>query len=145
MKILLIALAAFAAAVLFWFCKHQPKFTPGNFPDRQLRWGSGGGFVGKETTYTLLENGQIFIRKIGGELTDAGSTKPRKAKSLYKTSETLGLANLDFQHPGNTYSFIEVLSGDAVQRISWGNAQHPVDKGVAELFAQLNELVKKEN
>ena len=145
MKMLLIALAAFAAAVLFWFCKHHPKFTPGNFPDRQLRWGSGGGFVGKETTYTLLDNGQVFVLKMGCELTEAGSTKPRKAKSLYKTSETLGLATLNFQHPGNTYNFIEVLSGDAIQRITWGDAEYPVDKGVADLFAQLKELVKKEN
>lgn len=142
MKVLLIILALLASSALFWFCKHT-KYAPGSFPDHQIRWGSGGGFVGKETTYTLLDNGQIFVRKLGGDLTSAGATKTRVAKSIYKTVENLGLANLNFQHPGNTYSFMEVLSGDSVQRVSWGDPAHPVDADVKALFDQLNGLLDK--
>lgn len=144
MKILLIALAVLASAALFWFCKNA-KYTSNSLPDRQLRWGNGGGFVGKETTYTLLDNGQIFTQKMGEVLTESASAKQRTAKSIYKTAETLGLAALDFQHPGNTYKFIEIQNGDAVRRISWGDPEHPVSQGVADLFAQLNALVKKDN
>jgi hypothetical protein len=144
MKILLIALAALASAALFWFCKHT-QYAPSALPDRQLRWGNGGGFVGKETAYTLLDNGQIFVQKTGEALAPSASAKRRAAKSAFKTAETLGLAALDFQHPGNTYKFIEIQSGSAVRRISWGDAEHPVSQGVADLYAQLNALVKKDN
>jgi len=141
MKVLLIALAAFAAAILFWFCKHN-RYTPGNFPDHQIRWGHGGGFAGKETTYTLLENGQIFELQMG-RLVEQSSTKKRTAKSVLKTTESIGLATLDFKHPSNIYQFIEVLSGDAVQRISWGDPKHPVNADIQALYDRLEGLVKK--
>jgi len=142
MKTIIILLTLLATAFLFFACKH-PKYAPGNFPDRQLRWGSGGGFAGKETMYTLLDNGQIFVREKGGQLTEIAKTKGKKAKALYEMIETLGLQNLDFKHPGNTYDFIEVLSGDSVHRISWGEKDKPVDPKVKDFFGQLQELVKK--
>lgn len=142
MKTIIIVLTFVAAAFVFFACK-QTKYTTDNLPDQQLRWGSGGGYVGKETTYTLLESGQMFVRETGGKLTEINGTKPKKAKALYETMRKLGLATLDFQHPGNTYSFIEVLSGDSLKRISWGEKDHPVDSNIRDLFGELNELVKK--
>lgn len=142
MKTILIALSVLATAFLWLACK-QSKYAPGNFPDRQLRWGSGGGIVGKETTYTLLDNGQIFVRDMGGTLTETGKTKAKTAKALYEMIGTLGLEKLDFQHPGNTYDFIEVLNGDSVRRISWGEKNIPVDPKIKDLFNQLNGLLKK--
>lgn len=142
MKTILVSLTLFALAFLWLACK-QTKYTPGNFPDRQLRWGSGGGVVGKETTYTLLDNGQIFIREMGGVLTEAGSTKSKKAKALYETIGTLGLDQINFKHPGNTYDFIEVLSGDSVNRISWGDKNTPVDPKIKDLYNQLTALLEK--
>ena len=142
MKILLISITLLATAMLFWFCK-QPKYTVGKFPDKQLRWGTGGGFVGRENTFTLLENGQIFKSEPNGQMTEQTKTKASKAKKIYETAETIGLAKLDFQHPANTYSFLEYQEGDMVQRITWGDPRYPVDTRVKELFAQLNDLVKK--
>ena len=113
MKIILVFISLSAAAFLWLACK-QTKYTPGNFPDRQLRWGSGGGFTGKETTYTLLENGQIFTLAGDGALTESGKVKAKHAKALYERIGTLGLDGVHFQHPGNTYDFIEVLSGDSL-------------------------------
>lgn len=142
MKTILIALTVLATAFLWLACK-QSKYAPGNFPDRQLRWGSGGGIVGKETTYTLLDNGQIFVRDMGGTLTETAKTKGKTAKALYEMIGILGLEQLDFQHPGNTYDFIEVLNGDSVRRISWGEKNIPVDPKIKDLFNQLNGLLKK--
>ena len=142
MKTILILLTLSATAFLWLACK-QPKYAPGNFPDNQLRWGNGGGVVGKETTYTLLDNGQIFIRDMGGPLTEIGKTKGKNAKELFGMIETLGLQKIDFQHPGNVYDFIEVLSGDSVHRISWGEKDKPVDPKIRDMFNRLNALVKK--
>ena len=72
MKTIILALAFPAAAFLFFACK-QTRYAADNLPDRQLRWGSGGGYVGKETTYTLLDNGQIFIRETGSKLAETSA------------------------------------------------------------------------
>jgi hypothetical protein len=142
MKILLISITLLATATLFWFCKQQ-KYTVGKFPDKQLRWGSGGGFVGRETTYILLENGQIFQTEMKDKMTELKKTKTGKARKLFQAAEALGLAKMNFEHPGNIYSFLEYQEGDMVQRITWGDPKFPVDTRVQDLFAQLSDLVKK--
>jgi hypothetical protein len=142
MKTILILLALLATAFLWLACKNT-KYAPGNFPDRQLRWGSGGGVVGKERMYILLDNGQIFVIEGGKILSEVGSTKGKTAKALYETVATLGLEKINFQHPGNIYDFVEVLSGDSVHRISWGAKDQPVDPKIKDLFDQLNGLLKK--
>lgn len=142
MRILLISITLLATATLFWFCKQQ-KYTTGKFPDKQLRWGNGGGFVGRETIFTLLENGQIFQTDMPDKMTELRKTKAGKAKKLYQTAQNLGIAKLTFDHPGNIYAFIEYQEGDMVQRITWGDPKFPVDDRVKDLFAQLSELVQK--
>lgn len=142
MRILLISITLLATALLFWFCKQQ-KYTAGKFPDKQLRWGNGGGFVGRENTFTLLENGQIFKSEPNDKMTELEKTKAGKAKKIFETAAALGLAKLNFEHPGNIYSFVELQEGDMVQRITWGDIKYPVDERVKDLFAQLTALVKQ--
>lgn len=137
----IVLLLAFSATG-FFACK-PARYTTENLPDRQLRWGNGGGYVGKETTYTLLDNGQVFVRETGGKIAEAPTAKPKKAKALYETMESLGLSALDFQHPGNTYHFIEVLNGTNINRISWGEKGYTVDPNVQDLYKQLSEIAKK--
>jgi hypothetical protein len=138
MKFAVLALLAFSASLLVLACK-STRYTPENLPAKQLRWGTGGGFVGKETAHTLLENGQIFAQDIMGKTTSAGKTKAKKAIALFKSAEALGLDKMDFQHPANIYSFIELRDGDTVSRIVWGDASYPVSKPVEALFHQLNK------
>ena len=143
MKFVLISLTLVAVASLFWFCKHQPKFTADNLPPQQLRWGKGGGFVGKETSYTLLQNGQLFASEMAGPLNALKQGKAKAAAGLFKAATKLELAKKEFNYPGNTYSFIEIKDGDAIQRITWGDPTYTVDAGVQALFERLNGLIKK--
>ena len=121
-------------------CKHT-HYTAGNLPEKQLQWGSGGGFVGKESYYTLLENGQIFKYEpvMGDSAAEINGVKARVAKSMFKAADAAGLATLDFKHPANTYMFIQ-LSG---KRVVWGDKSHPVGEPVEKLYRQLNDLIKK--
>ena len=142
MKIFLFSFSLMAFASLFSFCKHT-KYTPTSLPDKQLQWGNGGGFTGKETTYTLLENGQIFKRDgAGALLVELEGTKKKNAKTLFSTAETLGLNKLDFMHPGNTYSFIEAPGAENGRRITWGDTRMPPDAKVQDFYGQLQALVK---
>ncbi|MCC7465903.1 MAG: hypothetical protein IT261_06530 [Saprospiraceae bacterium] len=140
MKYLLITLSLLLGAIaLLPSCKSN-KYAADKLPPQQLRWGTGGGFAGKESSHILCDNGQIFNRDIMGAVSKGGRTKGAKAKSLFKTAETL--TKVDFQHPGNTYSFLEWQDGDMVRRIVWGEKGIPVDKSVQELYTQLNGLLK---
>jgi hypothetical protein len=139
MKIVLITIALLSTVLLFWFCK-QTKYTSDQLPAEQIRFGRGGGFVGKESVYTLLQNGQIFLKGIDGKLAETDDAKSKVAKSCFKTIEQLNLATLKFEHPANTYSFIEVPAGDTFNRITWGDNNYPVDPAIQELFLKLMAL-----
>lgn len=143
MKLVIISLTLIASALLFVFCKHQPRFTKDNLPSKQLRWGSGGGFAGKETTHILLENGQVFQQEMNGPISEAVKTKSKAAAALFKTAESLGLQKLEFNHPGNIYSFVGLQDGDSVARVVWGDASFPVSDQVKSLYDQLNDLIRK--
>ncbi len=142
MKFLLIAVTLLATATLFWFCKH-PKYGAGNFPSEQLRWGSGGGFTGRENSFTLFENGQIFKMEGKDLVVEVDKTKAGKAKKLVERADKLELAKMDFQHPSNLYYFLEYQEDDMVQRITWGDPKFPVNEQVKALYDELNALVAK--
>jgi len=142
MKFLLIFLSIAAAATIFWFCK--TTYQANALPSKQLRWGTGGGVTGAENMTILLENGQLFSRQdVNTPLNEGNNTRANKAKKLFKLSEELGLMQLNFKYPGNTYKFIEINEADKVHRISWGDGKTAVPAGVEDLFERLSGLVKK--
>lgn len=142
MNRLLLSLTVLATIILGLACKHT-KYVAEQLPEKQIRWGTGGGFVGKEKSHILLENGQVFSRDILGKTAELGKTKSKKAKALFKTIETLGIAKMEFDHPANTYSFLEWQNGDMVSRVVWGDKNFPIEKPVEDLFGALNALLKK--
>ncbi len=140
-------LIVFSASILVLFsmaqaCSH-PKYAADKLPTKQIRWGNGGGFVGKETSHILCDNGQIFSRDILGATTAAGKTRSKKAKALFKTAETLGLAKMEMNQPGNIYYFLEFQDLDMMSRVVWGDKNVPVAKPAEDFFRDLNSLLKK--
>ena len=123
-------------------CKHNP-YTTEKLPEKQIRWGSGGGIAGKESAHILCENGQVFYRDILGKVSSAPKTKAKKALALFKTVEALEMSKIDFTHPGNTYQFFEWQDGDIVSRVVWGDKGFPVDKSLSDLYGSLNLLLQK--
>lgn len=144
MRTILLLLSASAVVCLFFCCKHT-KYTAANLPADQLRWGNGGGFVGKETTYILLENGQLFKRDgIKVDPVELAPIKGRQANALVESAEKLGLLKMSFVHPANTYQFIEFEDDGKNSRVSWGDPKFPVDTKVQELYNKLSELIKNQ-
>lgn len=122
----------------------QAKYTADNLPDEYLRFGNGGGFAGTETTYILLDNGQLFKSTMGIPEVVALKNSPRKtAKQMFETVASLGLEKLDFAHPGNTYSFIEYTDDGKTNRVTWGSRGQPVDEKIRALYEQLVQLTKQ--
>lgn len=143
MKIFSYIALLFLATLLGSQCKNA-RYTPESLPEDRLLFGEGGGFAGIETTYTLLENGQLFKfdSKAPGPMEVAG-TKKRAANKLFEKAESLGLLTLDFKHPGNMYRFIEFQDDGKKSRVVWGEKDHPVDPNIAELYEQLMQIVNE--
>ncbi|MBK8557024.1 MAG: hypothetical protein IPL65_15190 [Lewinellaceae bacterium] len=146
MKTLSLLLILCVTVLGFSLCKSN-RYNTTNLPEKQIRWGTGGGFTAIEKTYILLENGQIFqppvsLRDTLKEIKPA--VKSKVAKNIYEIVEENGLSTLDYMHPGNLYSFIEVVNGDVVNRISWGDRNSAPPEAVTSIYEQLNTLLPKQ-
>ncbi|MBC7923966.1 MAG: hypothetical protein H7Z75_23075 [Ferruginibacter sp.] len=123
----------------------SPNYSPATFPDGQLTFGSGGGFTGQVTEYTLLENGQLFetnsLTKETKELKRVGSSA---RKQLWAATEKLELEKRDFNHPGNQYTFLQRKRGPTTHRVTWGNPDHPVPDDIRAVHQQLVDQVSKQ-
>lgn len=125
-------LLIFVLSVLTSGCR-PAHYTLNQLPKEQIRFGKGGGFTGMERRWILLKNGQVF---------EAGKSelpkiKKKTAENLFKTAENLSLAKVQFSHPGNTYSFLEIPNGNDYQRIVWGDKAFPVDSAIGQFYKRL--------
>jgi hypothetical protein len=114
------------------------KYPPGALPERQLRFGGGGGFAGAYEEYVLLENGQLFYRNaVEKPLTELPAIRRSVTRELWQQAEALPFAAMEFEHPGNLYHFLEWRDGAAARRLTWGDPAWPVDPKVRTLYEEL--------
>jgi hypothetical protein len=139
MKYLVFLLCFFSA------CKSK-HYAQDNLPATQLRWGKGGGFTGAVKTCILLENGQIFVQKTNNApLAELEKTRKKSAAALFEAAKKAGLTDLQFNHPGNTYQFIEWMQEGKSNRVIWGDAAQAAPPVLTDLYKQLNALLPADN
>ena len=99
-------------------------------PIQEIQYGSGGGFTGNVTTYTLKSDGTLWQqeKQISKLSCDALS-------SIFELAEQL--PKEDFVQPGNVYSFVKIISKDATYYYAWTAGKLP-DTKVTELYSKLN-------
>lgn len=128
--------------VLLFSCKSQ-QYTADDLPEMQLVFGKGGGMVGSVDTYALLQNGQLFhtnsITKTPKELKGISTIE---SKELFLRMDALNLEQMDINHPGNVYYFLEDVGPNRTSRIVWGSTEHEIDTASKELYDHLIALVK---
>ncbi|MBI1227840.1 MAG: hypothetical protein GC192_21585 [Bacteroidetes bacterium] len=131
---------AFLSLVILSACK-TTKYTPDKFPIRQIVFGGGGGFAGIETSYTLLENGQLF-KQVGvdGSYTELKSIKPKEAKVLFDKVNSLQLFKLDIDKPGNMYYFLRQVTDHLDSRVNWGAGDYMPPQGLVSVYKELKDL-----
>lgn len=122
------------------------SYTPERLPAQYLRFGSGGGFSGELTTWTLLPNGQLF-KSVGldGPRVEWKQHARREGRKAFQEAEALRLLDRSpFSHPGNVYRFVEWTDGERKQRITWGSREHAVDSAVEALYGRLTALTREQ-
>lgn len=134
------ALFLCTTAFLAWACQ-SAKYPADKLPSRQLRFGYGGGFIGKEHTYTLLENGQFFLIEPGSSPKVLPDVKSKKAAELFRQAEQV-FASEHALLSGNTYAFIDFNKGDRPQRLAWNDQKANPVQAVHDLYANLMQLVR---
>ncbi|GJM31547.1 MAG: hypothetical protein DHS20C18_05480 [Saprospiraceae bacterium] len=115
-------------------------YTPDNLPERQLHFGSGGGFAGTSTEYLLLDNGQLF-RNEGKGYTSLESARPGAARRVFKAFYKMNLDTLDYNQPGNLYYFIKMQDRGTTYEITWGGFQDAPSKALEVYYQSLNQIV----
>ena len=107
MKTMLFTSAIFI--LILYGCKAQ-QYSIDDLPEKQLIFGNGGGMSGMVKTYTLLENGQLFHKNsLTEEATELESISKKEAKTCFADLEQLSLSEMNFDHPGNMYYFLETV------------------------------------
>lgn len=143
MKPVIFMLIPFMGIIAILFSCRSSKVPPENYADKQIRFGSGGGFTGMVKEYALLDNGYIY-EKHSLEDTYTLNTKVsrKKRKKCFAQARQLSLSERVFSHPGNRYYFIDYQDSMGQNRITWGDMQHTLDPALIALYDQLNDLVK---
>lgn len=110
-------------------------------PDKQLIWGSGGGFTGAVNQYILLENGQLFFND-GLKNTKHEMTKQQKqvAKTLFSKCVDLDVEGMEMNEPGNLYYFICSKSDEKENTITWGAMDYKLDSTIQNFYQELQNL-----
>lgn len=120
----------------------------GQSPDLRFRphlvFGSGGGVVGKETTYVFLENGALYKRITEDSLLRVRLLYSSTAKRHFATARRLRLAQLQSEHPGNLYYFVKI--NDSQKNgggATWGQTGTKPPAAVKAFYDNLVKLVPK--
>jgi len=110
----------------------------------KILFGSGGGFAGLITEYSLGADGLLLTRKgIEGPWTEIGKVDKRQADQIYQQINVLQLDSYAYNHPGNKYQFISIVKTPEPNRIVWGAAGNEPKKEVVIIYQILMDLVKK--
>jgi hypothetical protein len=130
----------FSIFFIFLFSACAKKYTADALPQKQLHFGEGGGFTGKETDYVVLENGQIFIKEPFDKVyKEIGKIKAKEAKVYYK--QVAVYQRVAINKPSNAYSFI-ALQQDSMMHKMIFSAGLKTDS-LTQSLLQLHETMKK--
>ena len=131
--------------VLFFFLWSCKSYTPENWPEKRLIFGSGGGFTGAVTEFVLLENGQLFTH-VGAETPFRELTRigRRTTKDLFSKAAQMKELDASVNEPGNIYYFISEWQSGAERRITWGAQDKPVSENVKDFYQQVSRVTTQE-
>lgn len=113
----------------------SPQHTISKSEIDQIEFGGGGGFTGQETTYTLTAQSKLLKEK-----TVLKEVDPKQTADLFEKAVKIG--ELNYNKPGNIYSFIRIKTTDHTNPIIWAKGKEPKSKEVIKLYQELQNLTK---
>jgi hypothetical protein len=103
----------------------------------KIQYGTGGGFTGVETMYTLNQDGDI---KDKSDSVLHNMSKKDVLKLFEKASKN---KDIEFQKPENLYSFFTIITESDTNRIVWGQESTAVPPDILDLHKNLMNRTTK--
>jgi hypothetical protein len=123
----------FVIAVISLAC--GPQGILYDYQNTRIVFGSGGGFTGNVTEYTLDANGNLkMTESLSGNETNLGKIKKSGLKKIYKTLSELDLSKMNSNQPGNMYYFIKEVGPTDTNEVIWGSPDHETPEGIQEFY-----------
>jgi hypothetical protein len=144
-RIPFVVLFVFLITVFYSSCKTAPYSSdnlPENLPEKQLYFGSGGGFTGMITEYLLMDNGQLFKRPSEDIFEEMKKVKKKTAEALYLQYKEAGFDDLIFNQPGNIYYFIRMVDGENENYFSWSDQRPLPEVEMMDFYKELMGTVE---
>jgi hypothetical protein len=135
-RVLLFLLCVFTV----WNC-NRSTYTYDQLPPQLVRFGTGGGFSGEVRTYTLLENGQLFLESSlrSGTADELSPLKRKRAGQLFEAAGKAACTEVLL--PANRYAFLYRFSPSDTCRWMWPADQQAPDPAVEAAYRQLRKAV----
>jgi hypothetical protein len=136
-------LAILCFILAFISCK-TIKYSADKLPEKQLIFGSEGGFTGFGSEFILCENGQIFKRSIASNLTEEIKiSKKSEVKKLFKFAFEQSWINKEYQNPGNFSSFILFKDKYTQHKFIWSNTDTLINPAIKSLAMDAKKIITK--
>jgi len=133
---------AIVSIIVFQSCK-TTQYTPTDYPDPQITFGSGGGVAGIFNEYTLFQNGALYQKEGQTEVYNLlKKVNKNQAKQIFKTMTDLNLLDVKFDQPGNMSYFLKYKHKDKTHNITWSDGGQPNDN-VKTIYQILNSFIKE--
>jgi hypothetical protein len=122
------------------------KYTPEKLPLRQIIFGDGGGFSGIETSYILLENGQLFKKSgLGTGMQELESVRKKQTEELFRKTAAIQLYKLDIHKPGNLYYFLQEVNEETDSRATWGSGDYLPPQNLVNVHRELLGIARNQS
>jgi hypothetical protein len=123
-------------------CSSHEKLA--NYKDVEISFGNGGGYTGQEIVYTIHSDGKVFMTdNLKKETTELPKLKSKKTLELFEQLTDLNIGKIDFNHPGNMYSFIQETKEGKSHKVVWGDGREKPSEAVLDFYQVLNSSVNK--
>lgn len=108
-----------------------------------LTIGSGGGFTGAVTQYSIDENGKITrVETYTNDTIEIPPFSTTEMLTMYEQIDSLQLLKVNFSKPGNLYYFIQLNTEDLRHRIAFGHHKQKIDPAIDLFYKNTMQLIR---
>ncbi len=125
----------FLSLIFLVSCKTTHYANPEDYTGRMISVGEGGGFTGQTHRYTILENGQVFVKTTLPEsAAELDKLSKKTADEIFKRFDALRFSEIDFNHPGNMTYFIAYGKDKDRHEVKWGDGNFAPPQEILEFY-----------
>ncbi|MEL6986854.1 MAG: hypothetical protein AAGK97_03400 [Bacteroidota bacterium] len=118
-----------------------------SYKEKQLIFGSGGGFTGGTVETIILDNGQVFRHNsLNEEIIELKKLKKKLTKEIFEKYYSLALNDMELNQPGDLYRYIKLKDENGVHTLMWGgDGRAKENADLVSYFQYLKETIKNIN